>query len=235
LSKIDYCASFPAIDHVWKFRMTADPSPSRPKLTRASNVSLALKRSILDGALEPGARVNLDALRKEYGVSLSPMREAISRLVADWLVVFEDQRGYRIAPISEENLAEVTRLRADLSALALGHAIAGADLNWESNVMADLHRLTRAEPADVSKARNRLHSALVDGCGMAMLQETCARLGDLHRRYARILDDRPPPGENDELSDVAHAAVARDAELAPALLRRHIERIGARLSRLMAT
>ncbi|SNT30457.1 GntR family transcriptional regulator [Tropicimonas sediminicola] len=216
--------------------MNSEVSRSGSKPTRASNVSTALKRAILEGRLEPGEKVNLDRLRSEHGVSLSPMREAISRLVADWLVVFEDQRGYRIAPISAENLAEVTRMRADMEALALGRAIAVADLEWESRVMADQHRLSRASDDDSAQAAMRLHSTLIEGCGMPMLQEVSARLADLHRRYGAILGHVPADAEREALGAVATSAVARDAELAPAMLRRHIERHGAALAaRLPAT
>jgi DNA-binding GntR family transcriptional regulator len=216
--------------------MNSEASRPGSKPTRASNVSIALKRAILEGRLGPGEKVNLDRLRAEHGVSLSPMREAISRLVADWLVVFEDQRGYRIAPISADNLAEVTRMRADLEALALGHAIAAADLEWESRVMADLHRLTRAPAADCLEVSMRLHATMTEGCGMPMLREVCARLADLHRRYGAILGHVPSAGEREALGAVVASAVARDAELAPAMLRRHIERLGAALgARLVAS
>ncbi|MFD0981879.1 GntR family transcriptional regulator [Tropicimonas aquimaris] len=205
------------------------------KPTRASNVSIALKQAILEGRLKPGEKVNLDRLRAEHGVSLSPMREAISRLVADWLVVFEDQRGYRIAPISAENLSEVTRMRADLEALALGQAITAADLEWESRVMADRHRLSRAPDAERQEVARRLHSTMVEGCGMPMLREVCARLADLQSRYCAILGHEPTDGEREALCAVAASAVARDAELAPAMLRRHIERHGATMAARLPT
>jgi len=56
--------------------------------------------AILRGDLKPGAKINLDRLRQDFAVSISPLREAVSRLVPDGLVEFEDQRGYRVAPVS---------------------------------------------------------------------------------------------------------------------------------------
>lgn len=204
------------------------------KMTRASLVSQALKDAIVNGELEPGAKVNLDQLRARYGVSLSPMREAIARLVADKLVVFEDQRGYRIAPISEENLEEVTQLRADLEALALTQAIHNASLDWESTALAALHRLSRAPQEEAAIVRGALHAALISGCTSPMLEGFCTMLANLHQRYSIILG-QSGPGQGDiaKYHAIVEAAVARNAELAPALLREIIKRTGTRLSFLM--
>lgn len=209
------------------------------KTTRASRVAERLRAAILAGELKPGAKVNLDQLRKTLGVSLSPLREAIARLVPSGLVLFEDQRGYRIAPLSRESLTEVTRLRADLESLALTSACARAELDWEGAVMGALHRLsrTRRDPAQTETveaweaAHTDFHMALIGGCGMPMLIDFCRTLHDLNDRYRRILLAHHP-GDRDvaaEHAAIAEAAVARDGRKAAQLLRAHIERTGARL------
>ena len=113
---------------------------------------------ILRGDLPPGSKVHLDQLRERFGVSLSPMREAVSRLVADGIVVFEDQRGYRIAPVSRENLMEISQVRADVESLTLRYAIAAADLDWESEILAALHRVNRT-PRDNDLCNNATEGA----------------------------------------------------------------------------
>jgi DNA-binding GntR family transcriptional regulator len=214
---------------------------ARPgKATRASRVAERLRAAILAGELRPGAKVNLDQMREALGVSLSPLREAIARLVPTGLVEFEDQRGYRIAPLSRENLAEVTRLRADLESLALGYACARAGLDWEGEVLGALHRLGRTErdPARPETleaweaAHSEFHMALIGGCGMPMLIEFCRTLHNLNDRYRRLLLAQHP-GDRDfaaEHAAIAEAAVARDGPKAAALLRAHIERTGTRLA-----
>ncbi len=207
------------------------------KMTRASRVAADLRGAILRGDLKPGAKVNLDQLREEFGVSLSPLREAISRLVNLGLVEFEDQRGYRIAPVSPENLVEVVTLRAELEGLAIGLAVDRAGLDWESGVLAALHRLNRAggDPVDPARieawetAHAAFHRALIDGCGMPMLIEFCGTLRDLNDRYRRLLTSgRPADGTSaEEHAAIADAAaVRRDADVARTLLRHHIERTG---------
>ncbi|MDP1732398.1 MAG: GntR family transcriptional regulator [Devosia sp.] len=84
-------------------RMNQAGNADGRKPTLAGRVSLELRRAILNGQLQPGEKINLDRMREDFDVSVSPIREAVSRLVGR-LVEFEDQRGFRVAPISLENL-----------------------------------------------------------------------------------------------------------------------------------
>ena len=75
--------------------------------SRTEDVALALRADILGGLRLPGERVQLDELRQEFGVSLSPIREGLARLVGEGLVIPVGQRGYRVAPISVEEFLDV--------------------------------------------------------------------------------------------------------------------------------
>lgn len=205
------------------------------KATRASRLAEEIRQAILSGEMEPGSRVNLDRLRERFGVSLSPVREAVARLVHAGLVEFEDQRGYRVAQVSADNLAEVTRLRAELESLAAGLAAERAGLDWEGEVMAALHRLNRADPADAfgwDAAHATFHHTLVGGAGMPILSDFCAILLGLHERYRRIGGNTPPPtGAAGHDAIVEAAALRRDAQAARQLVRAQIEDWGERLAR----
>ena len=214
------------------------PAPARGtrKETIASRISGQLRDAILRGALEPGQRINLDLIRGSFQVSLSPLREAMSRLVSDGLVQFEDQRGYRVTPVSAANLEEVTRLRVDLESLALRYSIEAGDIDWESDVVGALHRLNRiardaARPESVEAweaAHTGFHMQLIRGCGMPLLLHFCTVLHNLNDRYRRIFLTSNPgdPRVRDEHQAIADAAVGRRADEACELLRRHIERTG---------
>ena len=80
------------------------------KNTIASQLVERLREAIVSGQIEAGTKINLDRARESFGVSLSPLREALARLIPDGLVIFEDNRGYRVAPVSLANLREITRL-----------------------------------------------------------------------------------------------------------------------------
>lgn len=194
---------------------------------------------ILSGALAPGEKINLDRLRAAHDTSVSPLREAMTRLVATGLVAFEDQRGYRVAGVSAENFAEITLLRQETEALALRQAMARGTIDWESTVIGALHRLERAPRQATPGApdvHRRFHLALIEGAEMPLLTGFCATLLTLDARYRLLFPSAPgsAPEDAGEHRAIAEAAVARDLPHAEALLRSHIARGGARLLAAMS-
>lgn len=206
--------------------------------TLASTLTAQLREAILDGRMAPSEKLHLDELRASYGVSLSPLREALSRLGAEGLVQMEDQRGYRVAPVSEANCREVIRLRAEMETLALAESMKLGDDEWEATVVAAYHRLSKydapaqrkANLAEWERVHRAFHIALMSGCRMPLLLQFCASLHDLSDRYRRLFiakhtGDKVVPNEHKAILD---ATLARDAKKATALLREHIERTGKR-------
>ena len=127
--------------------------PESAGQTLASSLANRLKQQITSGSIAPGEKLRLDDLRASFGVSLSPLREALSRLSVEGFVVMEDQRGYRVAPVSRTNLLEVTRLRLELECFALRESIGNGNDQWESEVVAAHYRLMKlhkGEPTPVS-------------------------------------------------------------------------------------
>lgn len=154
-----------------------EASKSAGKPTIAGKVEARLRHDILNGLLAPGARLNLDKLREAMDVGLSPLREAVTRLVSDGLVEVEAQRGYSVTPISIKNLEEVSALRAELEPFALKLSIANGGIDWETAVMASLYRVNRTErdPDDAASraaweaANNAFHRTLIERCDMPLL------------------------------------------------------------------
>lgn len=202
-----------------------------PKATLSTRIADQLRAQIVSGTLTPGSKINLDHLRSQIGVSISPLREAVARLVAEGLVEFEDQRGYAVSPHSLADLDEITNLRVLLETEALHAAITHGDLDWESKVMGSIYRLERTPRAgavDWEAAHSAFHMALISGCGRPKLLEFCTVLRRQHDRYRRIqmnaeLRAAQADRVDTEHRAIAEAAVAREAEHATALLRAHIE------------
>ena len=221
-------------------RYAESTSVASAKSTKSSRLVDQLREAILSGELKPGSKINLERLRRGFGVSLSPLRESLARLVAVGLVELHDNRGYTVAPVSLANLSEITRLRVEFENLALSAAIANGDVNWESDVMRSLHRLNRThrDPDDPmtlvawEHAHRDFHMSLLAGSGMPMLLHFCAVLHSLNDRYRRVFlvesgGDRNVPTEH---SEIAQGAVARDSTYACNKLREHIQRTGSNLS-----
>jgi GntR family transcriptional regulator, carbon starvation induced regulator len=206
------------------------------KETLSSRVSAQLRDDILRGQLAPGSKINLDRLRERFDISISPLREAVSRLAADGLVEFEDQRGYRVAPVSIENLVEITRLRAEFEVFALKASIENGDLEWESSIVRTQYVLAqttrdRTDPDSIEAwetAHANFHLAMIEGCGLPLLLSFCQILRNQNNRY-RYLFLRDDISNRDTIIDhrqIANATTARDAGQACQLLHEHIKTAG---------
>lgn len=207
-----------------------------------SQVARQIRDEILRGDLPPGSKLKLEDLRARLSVSLSPLREALSRLSAQGLVHAEDQKGYSVTPTSREDLSEVIRLRVELETLALREAIAQGDAEWEAEIVATSHLLQRVVRARTHRdvqawetAHRRFHFALLAACNMPRLLRVIGNLHDLSDRYRRVFlqanpSDRDVPQEHQRIME---ATLARESEVACALLRQHIVRTGENVSRAL--
>jgi len=194
-----------------------------------------LRVDIVHARHESGAKLRLHTLSEMYRVSVGTIREALSLLVSDGLVVLESQRGFRVTPLSLSDLGDLTRLRMLLEGAALRYSIEHGDDLWEGRVVDTFHRLTLAEQrlqADPSGAfhdwegRNRkFHEALVAAYPSSWFRRFDSVLYLQSERYRRILaNERPNPGRvvHDEHSEIFNAALARDADRAVLALEQHI-------------
>ncbi len=119
----------------------------------------SLRADILFGRRLPSSRLQVNEIAEAYGVSLSVVREAVTRLASEDLVESAPQRGFRVRPISVDHLQDLTWVRVQLETLALRESIAKGDVAWESALVAAHHRLSatptswRTAPATRSGCR----------------------------------------------------------------------------------
>src|SRR3984957_13413515 len=133
-----------------------------------------LRADLLACRILPGKRLKIQELCTRLSVSRGAIREALSRLTSEGLVVAEPQRGFRAAPISTEDLLDLTKTRIQIETLCIRRAIEVGDIAWETRLVAALHRLSRTpehtadDPVHSSDewaaAHKAFHKALVDGC-----------------------------------------------------------------------
>lgn len=202
--------------------------------TLATSLTTRLRRAVISGELAPGERLPLDQLREQFGVSLSPLREALSRLSSEGFILIEDQKGYRVPPMSEEDQRHITQMRSHFEIYALREAIAKGDVAWESEVTAALYILNRIDRKTVDdveiweKAHREFHLKLISACMIPLLIQFCLVLHDHSDRYRRayLRINRGDKGIPAEHKVIAEAAVTRQTDLACELLRKHIERAG---------
>ena len=194
-----------------------------------------LRADLLACRILPGKKLKIQELCTRFSVSLGAIREALSRLTSEGLVVAEPQRGFRAAPISASDLVDLTMVRVEIDSLCLRRAIACGDVDWESRLVAAAHRLARTperapdDPArsneDWVEAHAAFHLALVDGCDSLWLLHLHALLYAQSERYRRLSVPFAISGRNvnEEHQAILNATLARDAETAVRLLATHLE------------
>src|SRR4051794_21810018 len=91
--------------------------------TKADELALELEQAIVRGELAPGQVLRQEELSERYGVSRTPVREALRRLAALGLVSFEPNRGVRVRTLSRDELREAFLVRAELESLATELAV----------------------------------------------------------------------------------------------------------------
>jgi DNA-binding GntR family transcriptional regulator len=202
--------------------------------TMAEDVGQRLYNDIIAGVFSPDEKLKPDELKHRYQSGTSPIREALLRLASEGLVVAQGQKGFRVAPTTEEELNDIARIRSHLSCLALEWSIQRGDDRWEAKVIAAFYRLERIakpmldNPADYAaewEQRNReFHLALEGECGSPWLLHFSNLAFSQSERYRRfyIRYETLLPHGQDEHKAIMDAALGRDAPKAKALLEQHI-------------
>jgi len=197
---------------------------------------VALRQDILNGHLAPGSKLRVEVLKERYNVGGGTLREALTRLVGEALVISEEQRGFRVAAVSVEDLADLSRVRVLIECEALRQAIKIGNDAWEANIVAAFHHLSKVEEklgetsetlSEEFEERNRnFHRALIAACPSRWLHNFYNVLFQQSERYRRIaLSSRLVPRDvHVEHKKLMEAVLARDADLACYLASEHIER-----------
>jgi DNA-binding GntR family transcriptional regulator len=205
--------------------------------TKADGVSSSLRADILAGRYQPGQRLRYADLCERYETSMGVLRESLIRLTEQGLVRGEPQQGFQVAPLSAEDLRELTDARRELEVLALRRALSDGDVEWESRLLAAHHRLSRAAQLDPDdperlsdgwvKAHADFHEALLDGCANRRLTTIATSLrssAELYRRWSIPLGTDPDRDIPAEHAAILEAVLRRDVDHAVARLVAHIDR-----------
>jgi DNA-binding GntR family transcriptional regulator len=193
-----------------------------------------LRRDIISCKLVPGKRLNIKELSSSLGTNSAAVRESLSRLSTEELIIIEPQKGFRVASMSLDELIDLISVRIDLETNVLRRSIAAGDVNWEAQLIAAFHQLSRSASSSESDSRTpeweRLHSnfheALMAGCTSLWLKRLRRLLYTQNARYRALSivithDERDLHGEHQALME---AAIARDGERAAEILTMHLQK-----------
>lgn len=200
--------------------------------TAGENAYRRIRHDIIFGRLAPGSRLRLERLKEPYLASVSTLREILFRLSSEGLVVAEGQRGFEVAPVSQQNFREVAAMRDLLEGHALRESFRRGDVDWEGEVVAAHHKLARMErlmlageredPAIWKRYDWEFHHALISACGSAALLAAHAQIFDRYLRYQIIAVIFRGESAMEEHRQLLQHALDRDADSAVNVLKSHI-------------
>ena len=210
---------------------TADKAP-----TLNASALAQMRADIIACRLMPNERLRVETLRERYGMGTSPIREALMRLEAEGLVELEQNKGFRVAEVSQDNLLDLMRTRIEIETVALRWSLEKGGVAWEADLLSAFHRLSRqtkiepGKPEVISEAWSRehaaFHTALVAACGAPTLLAIRARLFEQADRYVAlsIMSNGPLRDDVGEHRQLMRAALSRDVDKTLDLNRAHITR-----------
>jgi DNA-binding GntR family transcriptional regulator len=204
--------------------------------TRVLDALTQLREDIISGVLEPGEKLRVQHLKSKYGVGAATLREALSLLVSESLVTATAQRGFNVAPISLQDLKDISETRIMLEVQAAVDSVQNGDEDWEVQLIGAYHRLTKVEENSTNLAENstaiweqrniEFHEALVAACSSRWVRQFRSILHTHSERYRRLSLQTVGISRDvhEEHKQIFDAAMARDADTLSKVLTKHIEK-----------
>ncbi|MGW5643950.1 GntR family transcriptional regulator [Saccharopolyspora sp. NPDC003752] len=193
--------------------------------TKSERLAVAVRDAIRSGELAPGRLYSAQELGERFGVSRTPVREALLKLANAGLVRIERNRGARILTSTDKDINEVFTLRLLLEPPAAGRAAGQpafpvADLDA---ALADM-RANQDDREAFFAADRAFHAVILRASGNERLAEFVAGLRDAISLQGRrtVPSGRSPTEILAEHEEIAAAVCAGDRELAARMMREHL-------------
>ena len=181
--------------------MVAARMPNKTALSKIAltdQVTNLIQERILDRVYQPGERLNIDALCREFEVSSSPIREALTRLVGAGLIVSVSFAGFSVSPLPTrawfEQLRDYRILTESWAARRLARLRTSSVLNRMADTLREMDGETIGQKArdymSVSRADEAFHDAILESCGNDVLAQGVRRLRP-HLQHARLFGQVP--------------------------------------------
>ncbi|MEM8796914.1 MAG: GntR family transcriptional regulator [Pseudomonadota bacterium] len=188
-----------------------------------------LQELIVEGALTPGHKVPERALCEQFGVSRTPMREALKVLAADGLVTLEPNRGAWVTAVTLEELEEVFPVMGALEALSgelAAERITDAEIDGvrrHHQEMVDAY--LRRDRAPYFRANQAIHEAILEAARNKTLSTQYRGLAVRIRRARYLANMTEERWRNAvaEHEEILEALEARDGPRLAEILKRHLK------------
>ena len=207
-------------------------SEQATKAVLAEQVYEEILYRLLSSQLGPGARITIDALSRELGLSQTPIREALHRLEADGVVNRTHLAGYRVAPTLNrkqfEDLVEIRLLLEPAAARLAAERIEHQALDEIRGLATRMSELDLSEDtqrafASFCRLDGAFHDAIASGTGSKLIREAIVRLHTQVHIFRLGSQSAITTEALTEHGHILEAIASREPDKAAYLMRRHIE------------
>lgn len=203
-----------------------------PESSLAQQCYDQLRQEIIQGLLVPGEKLKVEPIKERFGIGQSPVREALSRLSAFGLVDVEENKGFRVAPVSLRDIRDTYKVFTAIETTALAWAIKHGDDIWQADIVTQLYKLSIVEQskqhvsyAEWSARNYDFHVALISGCNSPTLLEMRRHIYMKFDRYCQIsyqLSKHLLESNHERHQELAQTVLSRDTLSAIRLMTEHI-------------
>jgi DNA-binding GntR family transcriptional regulator len=209
--------------------------------TRAETLREAIEDSIATGAFPPGMHLDESYLAEKFGVSRTPLREALIQLSSMGIVLVRPRRGAVVADVTPQRLLEMFDVMAELEAMC-GRLAARRMSEDDREALLKAHRACEAaclaaDPDDYYHKNQQFHQVIYAAARSGFLAEQATALHRRLRPYRRLqlrVRNRINASFN-EHGQIVDALLQGDADSAADRLRQHILVQGERFTDLLAS
>ncbi|CAH0208678.1 HTH-type transcriptional regulator McbR [Microbacterium oxydans] len=203
----------------------------------AEQVADELRAAIHSGELAPGERLVERTLAQRLGVSHIPVREALTRLAEERLIVREPRRGARVAELTASDLEEISSLRIVLEQFMAIRVQERWDADAAARLGAIVDAMGAAAPGDIDEVLRqdrRFHETLADLAQHRFLDEISSQLRGRIAGFIRAANDALGVEEQQQHvrshQEIVDAIASGDPEQARTVIAEHVTRAVERIT-----
>ncbi|WP_323038931.1 GntR family transcriptional regulator [Gemmobacter sp.] len=185
----------------------------------SSQLYESLRLALMNGQYEPGHRLTIAGLAEDYGTSITPVREAIFRLVSERALEMRAATSVQVPRFSTDQLLEIQAVRVELEGRAAWEAagrVTPQDLEDLRALHARFIAAAASDPARASLLNRDFHFAVLRLSGMPILEGICESMWTLIGPFLRIFHVRMPvreiAGDEHKHHELLAALAAGDRE-----------------------
>lgn len=187
----------------------------------SSQLYNSLRAALMEGQFSPGQRLTISAVAEEYGTSITPVREAIFRLVSERALEVRAATSVQVPRLSPADLREIVRIRIELEGLAayrVGEIATDEQLAELERINADFLKAAAVDSAEAARINRAFHFAILRFAGMPIVEGICENMWVLMGPFLRIFHERIPvrqlTGDDHKHHNILAALKRHDAEAA---------------------